>query len=182
MRSGPVHKKPLGNHLRVPLACAILIVTLGNRGWALLRAQGVTAQTSSAATSARQQSAIGQASQTTPQNPPAPPEANPTAPGQKPAPSTQNPAPSAQLPEPAIKNPDVRPAPRPEIAPPALTIPRLTRAPALEDFLSMKPQGESAMQMAKVTGFVQRNPHDGAKVTEETAAYLGYDQIGRAHV
>ena len=40
----------------------------------------------------------------------------------------------------------------------------------------MKPQGEGAMQMAKVTGFVQRNPHDGAKVTEETAAYLGYDQ------
>ena len=32
------------------------------------------------------------------------------------------------------------------------------------------------MQMAKVTGFVQRNPHDGEKVSEETAAYLGYDQ------
>lgn len=30
--------------------------------------------------------------------------------------------------------------------------------------------------MAKVTGFVQRNPHDGEKVSEETAAYLGYDQ------
>ena len=32
------------------------------------------------------------------------------------------------------------------------------------------------MQMAKVTGFVQRNPHDGEKVSEPTAAYLGYDQ------
>jgi hypothetical protein len=27
-----------------------------------------------------------------------------------------------------------------------------------------------------VTGFVQRNPHDGEKVSEPTAAYLGYDQ------
>lgn len=32
------------------------------------------------------------------------------------------------------------------------------------------------MRMSKVTGFVQRNPHDGAKVTQETVAYLGYDQ------
>jgi hypothetical protein len=62
------------------------------------------------------------------------------------------------------------------LAPPALTIPRLTRAPALEDFLEMKPAGEIALQMARVTGFVQRNPHDGEKVSEETAAYLGYDQ------
>jgi hypothetical protein len=62
------------------------------------------------------------------------------------------------------------------LAPPALTIPRLTRAPALEDFLGMEPEGEIALQMTKVTGFVQRNPHDGEKVSEETAAYLGYDQ------
>ena len=40
----------------------------------------------------------------------------------------------------------------------------------------MKPEGEIALQMAKVTGFVQRNPHDGEKVSEETDAYLGYDQ------
>jgi hypothetical protein len=67
-------------------------------------------------------------------------------------------------------------APTHALAPPALTIPRLTRAPALEDFLGMSPEGEIALQMAKVTGFVQRNPHDGEKVSEETAAYLGYDQ------
>jgi hypothetical protein len=70
----------------------------------------------------------------------------------------------------------VRPAPKPAVAPPALTIPRLSRAPALEDFLGMKPEGEVALQMARVTGFVQRNPHDGDKVSEETAAYLGYDR------
>jgi hypothetical protein len=121
------------------------------------------------------QSTSAQNSQTTPQNPP-PPESNPAQQGQKPQPSSQNPAPSAQLPEPAIENPEVRPAPKPAIATPTLTIPRLTHAPALEDFLGMKPEGEAALQMAKITDFVQRNPHDGEKVTEPTEAYLGYDQ------
>src|SRR5580698_9333049 len=77
---------------------------------------------------------------------------------------------------PVSKNQGVQSLPAHELAPPALTIPRLTRAPALEDFLEMKPEGEIALQMAKVTGFVQRNPHDGEKVSEETAAFLGYDQ------
>lgn len=40
----------------------------------------------------------------------------------------------------------------------------------------MKPQGEIALQMAKVTGFVQRTPYDGEAVSEPTEAYLGYDQ------
>jgi hypothetical protein len=62
------------------------------------------------------------------------------------------------------------------LGPPALTIPRLQRAPTLDDFLTMKPQGEVAQQMAHVTGFTQRNPHDGEAVTEPTDAYLGYDQ------
>lgn len=62
------------------------------------------------------------------------------------------------------------------VGPPSLTIPRLQRAPALEDFLTMEPQGEVALQMAKVTGFTQRNPHDGEAVSEPTDAYLGYDQ------
>jgi hypothetical protein len=59
---------------------------------------------------------------------------------------------------------------------PRLNIPRLQHAPVLEDFLRMKPQGEAALQMAKVTGFTQRNPHDGEDVSEPTDAYLGYDQ------
>ncbi len=126
--------------------------------------------------SSQSQNAPGQNSQTTPQNPPPPPEAKPGPPGQNPEPAPQLPRPSAQLPEPPIKNPEVKPAPKPALAPPALTIPRLTRAPALENFLGMKPEGEIALQMAKVTGFVQRNPHDGEKVSEETDAYLGYDR------
>jgi Carbohydrate family 9 binding domain-like len=152
--------------VRLPILAALLFCGVASNASAASWLQAASQEVSSAQNAA----------QTTPQNPPPPSEANPAPPGQKPAPSPQNPAPSAQLPEPAIRNPEVRPAPRPEIAPPTLNIPRLTHAPALEDFLNMKPQGEGAMQMAKVTGFVQRNPHDGAKVSEETAAYLGYDQ------
>jgi hypothetical protein len=95
---------------------------------------------------------------------------------QTPQATEQNPPPSAQLPEPAIKKPDVKPAPKPPIEPPTLTIPRLAHLPTLEDFLSMKPEGETATQMVKVTGFRQRNPHDGEPVSEPTEAYLGYDQ------
>ena len=40
----------------------------------------------------------------------------------------------------------------------------------------MQPQGEIALQMAKVTGFTQRNPYDGQAASEPTEAYLGYDQ------
>src|SRR5712691_542140 len=127
----------------------------------------VQSPTSAAQDTSSQQNTTGQNPQTTPQNPPPPPEANPNPPGQTPEPSPQNPAPSAQLPEPAIKNPEVKPAPRPALAPPALTIPRLSRAPALDDFLTMKPEGEIAQQMAKVTGFVQRNRSEERRVGKE---------------
>ena len=74
------------------------------------------------------------------------------------------------------QNPDEQVSGKPGLGPASLTIPRLSHAPALEDFLSMKPQGEIAQQMARVTGFTQRNPHDGEPVSEPTEAYLGYDQ------
>jgi Domain of unknown function (DUF5916)/Carbohydrate family 9 binding domain-like len=61
-------------------------------------------------------------------------------------------------------------------SPPSLNIPRLSRPPVLEDFLDMKPTGEVALKMERVTGFAQRNPHDGAPVSEPTEAYLGYDR------
>jgi hypothetical protein len=56
-----------------------------------------------------------------------------------------------------------------------LVIPRLPHGPTLEDFLGMKPEGEAALGMAKVTRFLQREPHDGEPVTEPTEVYLGYD-------
>jgi Domain of unknown function (DUF5916)/Carbohydrate family 9 binding domain-like len=57
-----------------------------------------------------------------------------------------------------------------------LVIPRLPQAPTLEDFLTMSPQGEAALRMAKVTRFLQREPRDGEPATEPTEAYLGYDE------
>lgn len=40
----------------------------------------------------------------------------------------------------------------------------------------MKPEGPVAPDMAKITHFVQREPHDGQPVTQPTEAYLGYDE------
>jgi hypothetical protein len=90
-------------------------------------------------------------------------------------PATQNQTPAQQNPsgQSSQTNPPKLVAPLPA---PSLTIPRLTHAPTLDDFLTMKPEGVAAQQMAKVTGFVQRNPHNGEEVSEATEAYLGYDQ------
>jgi len=78
---------------------------------------------------------------------------------------------------PQDSNSPVQPAKSPaQPGSPAVTIPRLPRAPVLEDFLNMKPEGEIAPQMTRVTGFTQRSPHDGESVSEPTEAYLGYDQ------
>jgi len=178
LRSGRTQKVLFKKLRRLVLAAPILLACV-EWGWGkpLPQAEATLQGPASAAydTAPVPQNA-GQNPQTTPPNPPLPPEAKPAPPGQKPEPSPQNPPPSAQLPEPALKNPEVKPAPKPEMGPPTLTIPRLARAPALEDFLSMKPEGEIALQMAKVTDFMQRNPHDGEKVSEQTEAYLGYDQ------
>jgi Domain of unknown function (DUF5916)/Carbohydrate family 9 binding domain-like len=39
----------------------------------------------------------------------------------------------------------------------------------------MRPEGAAAYRMLKVTGFVQRDPHDGQPASQRTEAYLGYD-------
>jgi hypothetical protein len=171
---------PFKELLKFLLAGLLTLPSALELGWSLPVPQSeATAQGSKATqgiSALLPPSTSGQNSQATPQNPSPPPEAYPASSGQKPEPSEQNPPPSAQLPEPAIKNPKARPAPSPAVAPPALSIPRLPHAPALEDFLEMKPEGDIAERMAKVSSFVQRNPYDGARVSEETAAYLGYDQ------
>jgi uncharacterized protein DUF5916/cellulose/xylan binding protein with CBM9 domain len=74
-------------------------------------------------------------------------------------------------PAPAPKHPPRTPA----SAVSSLVIPRLARAPALEEFLSMSPEGDSPSRMVEVTGFLQRNPHDGQPASQRTEAYLGYD-------
>ena len=59
--------------------------------------------------------------------------------------------------------------------PTSLVIPRVERAPTLEDFLEMKPNEEMAGRLAKVEGFIQQQPSDGQPATQPTEVYLGYD-------
>ncbi|MGA7752659.1 MAG: DUF5916 domain-containing protein [Candidatus Sulfotelmatobacter sp.] len=155
-------------------AIAALLSAMRAAAFPLLPFQSPQDSTNHPPSTVSPQSTGSQNSQSKPQQPL--PE-NPGTAGQQPVPpSQQYPSPSAQEPEPPIKNPDVQPAPKPANAPPSLMIPRLQHGPSLEDFLSMKPQGETALRMAKVTGFTQRTPHDGEAVSESTEAYLGYDQ------
>ena len=57
---------------------------------------------------------------------------------------------------------------------PVVTIPQVDHPPKLEDFLTMKPAA-GAPVMAKVDGFVQYDPNDGAPSQEITHVYIGYD-------
>ncbi len=54
----------------------------------------------------------------------------------------------------------------------SLRIPRVTKAPTIEDYLHGAPREKEAV----VTGFVQNSPGDGKPATEETTAYLSYDE------
>jgi hypothetical protein len=58
---------------------------------------------------------------------------------------------------------------------PAVRIPKLDRAPSLEDFLEMKPSPGMEGKLLKLTGFTQRIPRDGDPVSQRTETYLGYD-------
>ena len=55
---------------------------------------------------------------------------------------------------------------------PEITVPRVTRAPKLVDFLNGTPREAEV----KVTDFRQQDPDDGKPVTTPTEAYLSYDQ------
>ncbi len=59
---------------------------------------------------------------------------------------------------------------------PTLTIPRLQHPPRLESFLGMRAEGENEERMARVTGFIQREPEDGSPASQKTDVYIGYDQ------
>lgn len=54
---------------------------------------------------------------------------------------------------------------------PTIRIARVHAEPRLDDVAS----GRIADDMTKISGFVQREPRDGAPVSRETTAYLGYD-------
>jgi hypothetical protein len=55
-----------------------------------------------------------------------------------------------------------------------VTIPRLTSAPRLEDFVG-EGLSDISDRMVKISAFIQRSPIDGAPASEATEAYLGYD-------
>jgi hypothetical protein len=57
-----------------------------------------------------------------------------------------------------------------------IDIPRVERAPTLDEFLDMDPGPEWTGKLAAVDGFVQRTPRDGDPPSQRTVAYLGYDQ------
>ena len=61
-------------------------------------------------------------------------------------------------------------------SPPVVTIPRMNQPPELEHFRTMKPSGDMEGQMARVKGFVQREPSDGQPASQRTDVYLGYDE------
>ncbi len=58
---------------------------------------------------------------------------------------------------------------------PRLTVPKIERAPRLDDFEGMKPRGV-ASEMSRAEGLINRLPRDGAPMSERTEVYLGYDE------
>jgi uncharacterized protein DUF5916 len=56
----------------------------------------------------------------------------------------------------------------------SLAVPRLAVAPKLADFEGMEAVTTLAKSMLKVSTFTQREPKDGAPVSQRTEAYLGY--------
>src|SRR5215471_9257847 len=54
---------------------------------------------------------------------------------------------------------------------PKLAVPRISRPPTLEDFLSESRRSD----LVEVTGLRQRDPRDGDPVSQPTTVYLGYD-------
>ena len=53
-------------------------------------------------------------------------------------------------------------------------MPRVSKAPRLEDFEDMKPHG-AATELRKISGFTQQAPSDGQPATQPTDVYIGYD-------
>ena len=60
-------------------------------------------------------------------------------------------------------------------APPAIQIPHIEHPPRLADFEAMRPAGGVSESMLKVSGFIAREPADGAPPTQDTDVYLAYD-------
>jgi Domain of unknown function (DUF5916)/Carbohydrate family 9 binding domain-like len=73
-----------------------------------------------------------------------------------------------------LATPPLQAAAKPNFA--VVEIPRVQRAPLLEEFLSMAPSPAWAGKLAKEDHFIERIPKDGTPVSQRTEAYLGYDE------
>jgi hypothetical protein len=60
-------------------------------------------------------------------------------------------------------------------AAPTIQIPHIDRPPTLADFEAMHPVPAISERMLKVSGFIAREPADGAQPTQDTDVYLAYD-------
>jgi hypothetical protein len=58
----------------------------------------------------------------------------------------------------------------------SLVIPRVPRAPLLEEFLTMQPPDDLVDHLALAEGMIQRDPVDGQPASQRTQIYLGYDE------
>lgn len=61
-------------------------------------------------------------------------------------------------------------------APPNIQIPRIEIPPTLSDFEGMRASARVSQRMLKVSGFIAREPADGAEPTQDTDVYLAYDK------
>ncbi len=55
-----------------------------------------------------------------------------------------------------------------------VVIPRLDTAPKLSDFLVAPVRSRAALEMLRISKFIERYPEDGSRPVEPTVAYLGY--------
>ena len=61
------------------------------------------------------------------------------------------------------------------IGPPGtLIIPHLQQGPKFEDFITMSPDSPAAAAMLKIDKFIQRDPTDGAPISQKTVVLMGY--------
>ncbi len=77
---------------------------------------------------------------------------------------------------PRFAHADDHPAPAIAIHPSfaKLRIPHLDQGPTIADFVEMAPSTAFAGKMLKIDQFIQRDPRDGAPVSQRTELYLGY--------
>lgn len=55
-----------------------------------------------------------------------------------------------------------------------IDVPKLNSGVSLDDFAGMKPSGDIAPRMKKITGFIQREPEDGKPATQRTEVYISH--------